>query len=400
MISLVPQVKLGMPLLPADFVERSELLAELDAAAAAGATTLVCAPPGYGKTLLLTDWATRPPPVETAWVTIDGGDNDPRRLWASVLAALAGHTSLQASTLSIIRQSSLPWSTAEHTEFVAELVDDLHFLPNPIRLILDDVDELTDPEALRGLQILAGNVPTPGPSRAVQQVRSAARAEPAAAVWPAPRDPGRPPALHVGRIGDPVGEGRSALDGAPGAAAPPTHQRLGGRAAAGRTRPHRRARPGQIRRRILQRRALRRRLPHRRDPEPSASRHAGVSAGHQHSGSHLAASWRWHCRAAPTRAPCSTRSSTTRPCCRPSIGSATPTVCSRSCAPISLPTCDATSDIVLGWLEHRSRPSRRHPPASDEPPTCQRTIIYDTHGPITADAVNRSEFGPAEEKER
>ena len=201
----------------------------------------------------------------------------------------------------------------------------------------------------------------PGPSRAVQQVRSAARAEPAAAVWPAPRDPGRPPALHVGRIGDPVGEGRSALDGGPAAAAPPTNQRLGGRAAAGRTRPHRCARPGQIRRRILQRRALRRRLPHRRDPEPSASRHAGVSAGHQHSGSHLAANWRWHCRAAPTRAPCSTRSSTTRPCCRPSTGSATPTVCSRSCAPISLPTCDATSDILLGWLEHRSRPSRRHP---------------------------------------
>jgi LuxR family transcriptional regulator, maltose regulon positive regulatory protein len=157
-ISLVPQVKLRMPVLPADFVERSELRAELDAAAAAGTTTLVCAPPGYGKTLVLTDWATRPPPVETAWVTIDGGDNDPRRLWASVLAALAGHTSLQASTAI---PSSLAWSAAVHTEFVAELVDELHSLPNPIRLILDDVDQLTDPEALRGLQILAGNVPSP-----------------------------------------------------------------------------------------------------------------------------------------------------------------------------------------------------------------------------------------------
>jgi LuxR family maltose regulon positive regulatory protein len=153
-ISLSPQVKPGMPVLPADFVERGELRADLDTAATTG-ITLVCAPPGYGKTLLLTDWATRRPPVETAWVTIDGGDNDPRRLWAAVLAALAGHTSLQAST-SI--PSSLAWSAAEHTEFVAELVDDLHSLPNPIRLILDDVAELTDPEALRGLQILAGNI--------------------------------------------------------------------------------------------------------------------------------------------------------------------------------------------------------------------------------------------------
>ena len=162
MISLVPQVKLGLPVLPADFVERSELRAELDAAAAAGATTLVCAPPGNGKTLLLTDWATRPPPVETAWVTIDGGDNDPRRLWASVHAALADHNPLRASrSVPSSVQSSLPWSTAEHTEFVAALVDDLHFLPNPIRLILDNVDQLTDTEALRGLQILAGNVPHP-----------------------------------------------------------------------------------------------------------------------------------------------------------------------------------------------------------------------------------------------
>ncbi len=65
---------------------------------------------------------------------------------------------MQASTAI---PSSLAWSAAVHTEFVAELVDELHSLPNPIRLILDDVDQLTDPEALRGLQILAGNVPSP-----------------------------------------------------------------------------------------------------------------------------------------------------------------------------------------------------------------------------------------------
>jgi len=155
-LSLVPQVKRGTPLMPANCIERGELCAGVDAAAAVG-STLVCAPPGLGKTLLLTEWAIRPRPVETAWVTFDGGDNDPRRLWASVLAALARRTSLQPSN-SI--PSSLAWSAAEHTEFVSELVDQLHSLPSPIRLILDDVDELTDPEAWRGLQILADNVPS------------------------------------------------------------------------------------------------------------------------------------------------------------------------------------------------------------------------------------------------
>src|SRR4249920_956138 len=72
----VPQVKLRMPLLPADYLDRTELLAEPDAGPPTGATTLVCAPTGYGKTLLLTDWATRPAPVPTAWVTLDGDDDD------------------------------------------------------------------------------------------------------------------------------------------------------------------------------------------------------------------------------------------------------------------------------------------------------------------------------------
>jgi LuxR family maltose regulon positive regulatory protein len=40
-----------MPSLPTDFVARPELLAELDAGDAVG-VTLVCAPPGYGKTVL------------------------------------------------------------------------------------------------------------------------------------------------------------------------------------------------------------------------------------------------------------------------------------------------------------------------------------------------------------
>ena len=153
-MSHVPQVKLRIPLLPADYLDRTELLAELDAGAAAGATTLVCAPTGYGKTLLLADWATSRAPVPTVWVTLDGGDDDPRRMWASVLAAITAHTPLPASTPA---QSSFAWSAAEHTEFVAALADDLHSLPNPITLILDNVNTLTNPEALRGLRILTGS---------------------------------------------------------------------------------------------------------------------------------------------------------------------------------------------------------------------------------------------------
>jgi hypothetical protein len=85
---LVPQVKIAVPEVPPDYVTRANLCADLDAQAAAD-VALVCAPPGYGKTLLLADWARTSTAIDTAWVGIDRDDNDPRRLWSAVMAAVA-----------------------------------------------------------------------------------------------------------------------------------------------------------------------------------------------------------------------------------------------------------------------------------------------------------------------
>ena len=48
---------------------------------------LVCAPAGYGKTVLLAEWAQRCP-VPAAWLSLDNGDNDPARFWRHAVAAL------------------------------------------------------------------------------------------------------------------------------------------------------------------------------------------------------------------------------------------------------------------------------------------------------------------------
>ena len=48
---------------------------------------LVCAPAGYGKTVLLADWARRVRP-SVAWLSLDVGVNDPARFWRHGLAAL------------------------------------------------------------------------------------------------------------------------------------------------------------------------------------------------------------------------------------------------------------------------------------------------------------------------
>jgi hypothetical protein len=47
----------------------------------------VCAPAGFGKTTLLSDWATSAS-CPVAWLSLDEGDNDPARSWRYVVAAL------------------------------------------------------------------------------------------------------------------------------------------------------------------------------------------------------------------------------------------------------------------------------------------------------------------------
>jgi LuxR family maltose regulon positive regulatory protein len=78
--------KLYVPRPHPGFVVRPRLLDRLDQ----GLTRdliLVCAPAGSGKTALLADWAGRGQrPV--AWLSLDGGDNDPARFWRHTAAAL------------------------------------------------------------------------------------------------------------------------------------------------------------------------------------------------------------------------------------------------------------------------------------------------------------------------
>ena len=78
--------KLYMPVSRPGLVPRPRLLARLDEGLARG-LVLVCAPAGYGKTVLMADWARRcGHPI--AWLSLDAGDNDPARFWRHAVAAL------------------------------------------------------------------------------------------------------------------------------------------------------------------------------------------------------------------------------------------------------------------------------------------------------------------------
>ena len=119
-------------------------------------SALVCAPAGFGKTLLLADWARTSRGGDVAWVGLDRDDNDPKRLWASVIAAVAACPSVPADSR---LHGPWLWRPAGVPEFLAELGVALARLPRPVRLILDDVHELVDPDALHGLQTFLRNRP-------------------------------------------------------------------------------------------------------------------------------------------------------------------------------------------------------------------------------------------------
>ena len=145
---LVSQAKIMVPRLPSEFVVRADLCADLDVGAAAD-VALICAPAGYGKTLLLVDWARTSTGTDVAWVGLDGDDNDPKRLWSAVLAAVAGCPSVSASGA---LHAGMARRSATHPDFIAEFAAALQELAQPIRLILDDVQELVDPRALDSLR--------------------------------------------------------------------------------------------------------------------------------------------------------------------------------------------------------------------------------------------------------
>jgi LuxR family maltose regulon positive regulatory protein len=78
--------KLYIPPFRSDLVPRPRLTDKLEAGLR-GKLTLVSAPAGYGKTTLVTEWLDKAEHLVT-WLSLDEGDNDPKRFLVYLIAAL------------------------------------------------------------------------------------------------------------------------------------------------------------------------------------------------------------------------------------------------------------------------------------------------------------------------
>lgn len=148
-----PVSKIATPDLPAGFAARHHLLEQLDRATAEQ-LLVVIAPPGYGKTVLLSDWLRQPGGPPTAWITVDAGDDAPR-LWSALLAALRAIPNLPAdSPLHDVGRGG-----TRAVDVVDQLAAALDATRQPIRVVLDDVHELAAPAAVGGLTRLIRHRP-------------------------------------------------------------------------------------------------------------------------------------------------------------------------------------------------------------------------------------------------
>src|SRR5215472_7768251 len=117
--------------------------------------TVVSAPPGSGKTVLLRSWISQAgAAASAAWVTVRRGERDPVQFWLSVLGSLRQ----TASGLALIRPlTAAPdldgWAIAER------LLTDLAPLQDRTYLVIDDVQELDPGEAQRQLELLVMRAP-------------------------------------------------------------------------------------------------------------------------------------------------------------------------------------------------------------------------------------------------
>ena len=136
--------KLHLPRPRPGFVPRPRLTERLDEGLARG-LMLVCAPAGYGKTILLADWA-RSGQQPAAWLSLDIGDNDPARFWRHGVAALD-----QARPGLAERVGPLlgPPAPSSYQGLVTALINELAAEPDAgqVLLVLDDY-HLIDSEAV------------------------------------------------------------------------------------------------------------------------------------------------------------------------------------------------------------------------------------------------------------
>ena len=149
----VIESKLMLPRVHAGTLRRArlfELLDDVDGAA----LTVLDASVGYGKTTLLRSWcAERAEPV--IWMTVDGSDDDPVRLWTHLATGVARlGDGLGNRTLTRLGVRPAAGETG-----VDELMNGLVAYGRPVTIVLDDLHTVRSETSLRSIEHAIDRLP-------------------------------------------------------------------------------------------------------------------------------------------------------------------------------------------------------------------------------------------------
>ncbi|HEU5065682.1 MAG TPA: LuxR C-terminal-related transcriptional regulator [Gaiellaceae bacterium] len=156
---LLLRSKMRVPRVPSRHVSRPRLLELLDSGRE-HSLTLVCAPPGYGKTALLAEWRERESPQRPfAWLTLDRDDLDPVRLWAHLIWAIRQTTAEVEGPRPVVAEL---YPNTLFDSVLPRLLETLADMPGERVIVLDDYhladNELWDASLDFFLEYLPPNV--------------------------------------------------------------------------------------------------------------------------------------------------------------------------------------------------------------------------------------------------
>jgi LuxR family maltose regulon positive regulatory protein len=132
------------------------LIARLDQALSLP-LTLVCAPPGFGKTTLLSEWIPHSEKC-VAWLSLDEADNDPALFWTYFIAAVQTLQRGLGESASNLLNAAHPQPPPIESVLTA-LINDIAAFPDEFALVLEDYHLIESQSIHEALDFLITHLP-------------------------------------------------------------------------------------------------------------------------------------------------------------------------------------------------------------------------------------------------
>src|SRR4051794_32554915 len=148
-MTIETRAKVMAPQMSPFAVLRAGLVRQLDEAVRSKVTLLV-APPGYGKSMLLAQWAASNAKRRVAWLTLDAADGNAVAFARSLIASLQRvHSGVGSVAVERIGASGASMGD----EFLVALLEDLAHLPETV-IVFDDLEAVHNAAVLDELAVL------------------------------------------------------------------------------------------------------------------------------------------------------------------------------------------------------------------------------------------------------